>query len=59
MLVRGKELSETMSRYLIQRIVENPGIELHLRTEVVALAGDSHLERVLSFNLQRPAAFLW
>jgi thioredoxin reductase (NADPH) len=25
MLVRGKELSETMSRYLIQRIVENPG----------------------------------
>ncbi len=35
-----------MSRYLIQRIVENPGIELHLQTEIVALAGDSHLERV-------------
>jgi len=46
MLVRGKELSETMSRYLIQRIVENPGIELHLETEIVGLAGDSHLERV-------------
>ncbi len=46
MLVRGKELSETMSRYLIQRIVENPAIELHLQTEIVALAGDSHLERV-------------
>ena len=46
MLVRGKELSETMSRYLIQRIVENPGIELQLQTEIVALAGDSHLERV-------------
>jgi thioredoxin reductase (NADPH) len=46
MLVRGKELSETMSRYLIQRIVENPGIELHLQTEIVALAGDSHLNRV-------------
>ena len=46
MLVRGKELSETMSRYLIQRIVENPGIELHLQTEVVALAGDSRLNRV-------------
>jgi thioredoxin reductase (NADPH) len=44
MLVRGKELSETMSRYLIQRIVENPGIELHFQTEIVALAGDSHLE---------------
>lgn len=46
MLIRGKELSETMSRYLIQRIVENPGIELHFQTEIVALAGDSHLERV-------------
>jgi thioredoxin reductase (NADPH) len=46
MLVRGKELSETMSRYLIQRIVENPGIELHLETEIVGFAGDSHLERV-------------
>ena len=46
MLVRGKELSDTMSRYLIQRIVENPVIELHFQTEIVALAGDSHLERV-------------
>jgi thioredoxin reductase (NADPH) len=50
MLVRGKELSETMSRYLIQRIVENPGIELHFQTEIVALAGDSHLERVTWLN---------
>jgi thioredoxin reductase (NADPH) len=50
MLVRGKELSETMSRYLIQRIVENPGIELHLQTEIVALAGDSRLNRVTWMN---------
>lgn len=50
MLVRGKELSETMSRYLIQRIVENPAIELHFQTEIVALAGDSHLERVTWIN---------
>ncbi len=50
MLVRGKELSETMSRYLIQRIVENPGIELHLQTEIVALEGDPHLERVTCLN---------
>ncbi|HZZ37601.1 MAG TPA: FAD-dependent oxidoreductase [Acidobacteriaceae bacterium] len=50
MLVRGKELSETMSRYLIQRIVENPVIELHFQTEIVALAGDSHLERVTWLN---------
>ncbi|MGA9958670.1 MAG: NAD(P)/FAD-dependent oxidoreductase, partial [Acidobacteriaceae bacterium] len=50
MLVRGKELSETMSRYLIQRIVENPAIELHLQTEIVAVGGDSHLERVTWLN---------
>ncbi|HEY1985653.1 MAG TPA: FAD-dependent oxidoreductase [Terracidiphilus sp.] len=50
MLVRGKELSETMSRYLIQRIVENPGIELHLQTELVALAGDSRLNCVTWLN---------
>lgn len=50
MLVRGKELSDTMSRYLIQRIVENPNIELHLQTEIVALAGESHLERVTWLN---------
>ncbi len=50
MLVRGKELSDTMSRYLIQRIVENPNIELHLQTEIAALAGDSHLERVTWLN---------
>ena len=50
MLVRGKALSETMSRYLIQRIVENPSIELHFQTEIVGLEGDSHLERVSCVN---------
>ena len=46
MLVRGGELSSTMSRYLIQRIEENPAIELHYRTEIVGLDGDTHLESV-------------
>jgi thioredoxin reductase (NADPH) len=46
MLVRGKTLSETMSRYLVQRITEHPVIELHLETELVSLEGDSGLERV-------------
>jgi thioredoxin reductase (NADPH) len=50
MLVRGRELSETMSRYLIQRIDENPVIELHFQTEIAALAGASHLERVTWLN---------
>jgi thioredoxin reductase (NADPH) len=46
MLVRSGRLSDTMSRYLIQRIEENPAIELHYRTEVVGLDGDTQLERV-------------
>jgi len=46
MLVRGKTLSETMSRYLTQRITTHPGIELHVETELVSLEGESHLERV-------------
>jgi thioredoxin reductase (NADPH) len=46
MLVRSGQLSDTMSRYLIQRIVENPAIELHFKTEIVDLEGDAHLERV-------------
>lgn len=46
MLVRSGELSDTMSRYLIQRIEENPAIELHYRTEIVGLEGDTQLDRV-------------
>ncbi len=46
MLVRSKQLSDTMSRYLIQRIEENPAIEMHYCTEIVGLDGDSQLERV-------------
>ncbi len=46
MLVRSGELSDTMSRYLIRRIEENPAIDLHYRTEITALDGRMHLERV-------------
>src|SRR5579862_8590193 len=46
MLVRSNQLSDTMSRYLIQRIEENPAIELHYRTEIVGMEGGAHLERV-------------
>jgi thioredoxin reductase (NADPH) len=46
MLVRSGALSDTMSRYLIRRIEENPGIELHYKTEIVGLEGGTHLERV-------------
>jgi len=50
MLVRGKTLSATMSRYLIQRITQHPVIELHLEAELQSLEGDSHLERVTWFD---------
>jgi thioredoxin reductase (NADPH) len=35
-----------MSRYLISRIEDNPAITLLTRTEVVALEGEAHLERI-------------
>jgi thioredoxin reductase (NADPH) len=35
-----------MSRYLIRRIEDNPGIVLRTQTEIEALEGGSHLERV-------------
>ncbi len=52
LLVRSGELSSTMSRYLIQRLVENPQIELQFNTEIAALEGESHLERVVWKNKQ-------
>jgi thioredoxin reductase (NADPH) len=35
-----------MSRYLVRRIEDNPAIVLHPQTEIVALEGANHLERV-------------
>ncbi len=46
MLVRGEGLADTMSRYLIRRIEDNPAIELRTRTQITALEGDRHVERV-------------
>jgi thioredoxin reductase (NADPH) len=45
-LVRSGQLSDTMSRYLIDRIVSHPKITLHYKTEIVGVEGDWHLERV-------------
>jgi thioredoxin reductase (NADPH) len=46
MFVRSGGLADSMSRYLIRRIEENPAIELRTYTELVALEGDGRLERV-------------
>jgi thioredoxin reductase (NADPH) len=45
-LVRSSSLAESMSRYLIRRIEEHDGIELHVRSEIVAWEGNAHLEQV-------------
>jgi thioredoxin reductase (NADPH) len=46
MLVRSDGLAQSMSRYLIRRIDESPTIVLHPHTEIAALDGGPHLERV-------------
>jgi thioredoxin reductase (NADPH) len=46
MLVRSGGLAQSMSRYLIRRIEEHPRITLRTQTEIEALEGDGHLERV-------------
>lgn len=45
-MVRSSGLAESMSRYLIRRIEENPHITLHTHTELSALDGSDKLERV-------------
>lgn len=45
-LVRSDGLTESMSRYLIRRIEETPAIVLRPHTELTALEGGDHLERV-------------
>jgi thioredoxin reductase (NADPH) len=45
-LVRKDGLADTMSRYLVRRIEEHPAITVRTRTELVALEGERHLDRV-------------
>jgi thioredoxin reductase (NADPH) len=44
--VRSDGLAESMSRYLIRRIEDNPAITLRTHTEITAAEGINHLERV-------------
>ncbi|MGO9855388.1 MAG: FAD-dependent oxidoreductase [Acidimicrobiales bacterium] len=46
-VVRRPDLSHSMSRYLIDRIEADPAIEVVNETEVRALEGGGHLERVV------------
>ncbi len=47
LVVREDELGDSMSRYLADRIVRNPAIEVCLHSEVRELIGDEALERLV------------
>jgi thioredoxin reductase (NADPH) len=44
LVVRAATLSDTMSRYLVERIMAAPNIAVRYRCEVVSGRGDGHLE---------------
>jgi thioredoxin reductase (NADPH) len=44
MLVRGKSLTSSMSKYLIDQIEATPNITVETGTEIIAMGGDTHLE---------------
>jgi len=52
MLIRSGGLAESMSRYLIRRIEDNPAIVLRPNTEIVGLEGAGHVERVSCRNTE-------
>ncbi|MBX6383428.1 MAG: FAD-dependent oxidoreductase [Microbispora sp.] len=47
MLIRGEDLTRSMSRYLIDQIEAIPSIEVHPRTQVAGGEGRDHLERLI------------
>jgi thioredoxin reductase (NADPH) len=51
-LIRSTGLADTMSRYLIRRIEETPAITLLPHTEIIALEGRDHLDRLTWRNNQ-------
>ncbi|MBX9661523.1 MAG: FAD-dependent oxidoreductase [Nitrospiraceae bacterium] len=52
MIVRNKALTATLSRYLVDRILAHPNIEVRYDTEVATLEGDDILRRVEISNRQ-------
>ena len=60
LLVRSRQLSESMSQYLIARIEAHPRIEIHYLTQIVAVTGTAHLESIewkddsLGIKVNRP-----
>jgi thioredoxin reductase (NADPH) len=46
LIVRGQELDEGMSRYLVDRVLAHPAITVHTNTQVTRLGGADHLEEL-------------
>ncbi|HSB82057.1 MAG TPA: FAD-dependent oxidoreductase [Candidatus Methylomirabilis sp.] len=46
LLIRSGGLAESMSRYLIRRLEQSPSIVIQPFTEIVAMEGNGHLERI-------------
>jgi thioredoxin reductase (NADPH) len=56
LVVRAATLTETMSRYLVERITAAPNIAVRYRSEVVAGRGDGHLEALTLADMDSGAA---
>jgi thioredoxin reductase (NADPH) len=52
LIVRGKNLSLTMSKYLEQRIKDCPEIELLFNTQIKEIKGDGHIEGITIRNTE-------
>jgi thioredoxin reductase (NADPH) len=65
LVVRADRLDKSMSRYLVERVEEHPTIRVLLNSEVVAAAGEGHLEtlsiadRAAGSQTRVPADFLF
>jgi thioredoxin reductase (NADPH) len=51
-VIRGEDLSHSMSQYLIDQIEATANIEVHPLTEVSRGEGEEHLERLILVNVQ-------
>ncbi|CCD97730.1 Thioredoxin-disulfide reductase [Bradyrhizobium sp. STM 3809] len=50
LVVRGRTLAASMSDYLSSRLAADPKIKIHFESEVTALLGPNHLEKVVISN---------
>ena len=55
LLVRGDQVEQSMSYYLVRQIDEIPNIEVCLTTQVIGMRGDDHLEELTLCNTRTGA----